>query len=238
MLKSNVFFLLILFLSIFSCNSQPESFSLAPLAFEEKIKNSENVVILDVRTPEEFSNGFIKNAINIDYNNEGFESKINELDTSKTYFVYCLSGGRSGEAATLMRSKGFKKVYELQGGILAWKKDNLALTINSGPDKISLVDNSIQAFETLIDSNQKLLVDFYAPWCGPCRKMAPMMEALKTEYAGKVNILKINIDENEALANSLGIQHIPLFHYYVNGKLIWQKEGILTKKEIVAALEN
>ena len=111
MFKTNVFFLLILSIAVFSCNSQPETFSLAPAAFEEKAKNAENAVILDVRSPEEFSNGFIKNAINIDYNNEGFESKINELDSSKNYFVYCLSGGRSSEAATLMRSKGFKKVY-------------------------------------------------------------------------------------------------------------------------------
>lgn len=87
--------------------------------FIETYNSTQNSVLLDVRTPEEFNAGQIQSAINIDFQNQSFTSEIKKLDTSKTYFVYCRSGNRSGKAISLMKENGFKNIYELQGGILS-----------------------------------------------------------------------------------------------------------------------
>ena len=81
-----------------------------------------NAVVLDVRTEDEFDQGIIPNAINIDiYKGQGFIYKLEELDKSKTYYVYCRSGARSGQACKIMNELGFEKAYNLVGGILAWE---------------------------------------------------------------------------------------------------------------------
>lgn len=85
--------------------------------FLDKYNTTPNAVLMDVRTPDEFSAGHINGAIDVDYDNQSFESEIKKLDISKTYFVYCRSGNRSGKAITIMKTNGIKNIYELQGGI-------------------------------------------------------------------------------------------------------------------------
>lgn len=101
---------------------------LAPKAFSQKIKTTAGAQVVDVRTPEEFSEGYIKGAVNIDWTGDGFEAKVSKLDKNKPAFVYCRSGKRSSAAANKMRSLGFKEVYDLDGGILEWESENLPLT--------------------------------------------------------------------------------------------------------------
>lgn len=86
----------------------------------ELIKNNPGIFILDVRTPEETGQGFIEGAQFADINNPDFPQKIEALDSTKTYIVYCAIGGRSKTAAGYMHSKGFKNVYNLIGGYSAW----------------------------------------------------------------------------------------------------------------------
>jgi rhodanese-related sulfurtransferase len=92
--------------------------SLSPSEFEARIP--EGGVLLDVRTPEEFQTGFIEGATNLDYRADGFEQKLDTLDKSKSYFVYCASGGRSAKAAEIMQAKGFTSIVTLDGGMNAW----------------------------------------------------------------------------------------------------------------------
>nr|WP_321236095.1 rhodanese-like domain-containing protein [uncultured Psychroserpens sp.] len=81
----------------------------------------ENAVILDVRTPEEVALGIIPNAIAIDiYKGQGFIDEIEELDASKTYYVYCRSGARSAQACSVMNQLGFENTYNLIGGFNEW----------------------------------------------------------------------------------------------------------------------
>ena len=89
------------------------------------MKNVEGAIILDVRTPAEVADGIIEGAINIDFRNDDFKSKIDQLDKDGTYFVYCARGGRSRNAADLMKELNFKEVYDLQGGFSQWKADGL-----------------------------------------------------------------------------------------------------------------
>mgnify|MGYP003456462123 FL=1 len=82
----------------------------------------ENAVILDVRTEDEFNEGFIANAINIDiHRGQDFVNEIEALDKSKNYYVYCRSGMRSAKACEIMNQLGFENAYNLIGGITEWE---------------------------------------------------------------------------------------------------------------------
>jgi rhodanese-related sulfurtransferase len=91
--------------------------------FKTNIENK-NVQLVDVRTPEEFKAGHIKNAGNINFYDTDFLTQMNKLDKNKPLYIYCRSGGRSGKAAAKLKEQGFKEVYDLQGGILDWEKNN------------------------------------------------------------------------------------------------------------------
>ena len=89
--------------------------------WKEGISNGKNIEILDVRTPDEYNEGHIPNAKNIDiYKGQGFLDEVNDLDKSKEYYVYCRSGARSGQACAIMQQQGFDKAYNLMGGITEW----------------------------------------------------------------------------------------------------------------------
>ena len=95
---------------------------LAPVGEVSEIVDNppEGLVILDIRTPEEFAAGHIAGAINIDYYASDFEQRLGVLDLDVPYVMYCNSGNRSSNALPLMDSIGFSEVYELDGGIQAW----------------------------------------------------------------------------------------------------------------------
>ena len=77
--------------------------------------------VLDVRTPEEWAEGIIPNAKKMNFHDDDFASQVDHLDKTKPVFVYCKRGGRSASAAEILKEKGFTKVYNLDGGISAWK---------------------------------------------------------------------------------------------------------------------
>ena len=87
--------------------------------FINKFSQTENAVLIDVRTSSEFNSGHIEKAINIDFNNSDFKSEIGKLDKSLTYFIYCRSGNRSGNALQIMKNMGINSIYDLNGGIVS-----------------------------------------------------------------------------------------------------------------------
>ena len=78
------------------------------------------ISIIDVRTPREFTSGHLRGAKNIDMSSRDFNTRIGQLDKSKTYLVYCHVGGRSSRAASVMQNNGFNSLYNLSGGIVKW----------------------------------------------------------------------------------------------------------------------
>lgn len=92
--------------------------------FKDLLDSNENAVLVDVRTAGEFKDGAISGALNIDYYNENFIAKCMELDTNKAIYIYCRSGGRSAAAALKLQEAGFTQIFELQGGIISWKKSS------------------------------------------------------------------------------------------------------------------
>jgi rhodanese-related sulfurtransferase len=91
--------------------------------FNEGIKNSE-VVVIDVRTPEEIADGKIGDAMELNFYDRDFADRLLQLDKEKEYFIYCKSGGRSAKTARLMIQNGFGKVSNLEGGYTDWEKNN------------------------------------------------------------------------------------------------------------------
>jgi rhodanese-related sulfurtransferase len=98
-------------------------------AFEliQKNKGNNNFVIVDVRTPEEFRDGHIEGAVNVDFRSGNFPNEIDRLDKSKTYFVYCRTGNRSYDAVALMGPLGFRSIVRLEGDITGWKGAGLPI---------------------------------------------------------------------------------------------------------------
>lgn len=85
-------------------------------------ENSNNVVIIDVRTPEEFNQEHIEDASNIDFYSDNFKDELNKLDKTRTYVIHCRSGSRSAQALEMMKQLGFREVYNM-GGIIQWKEN-------------------------------------------------------------------------------------------------------------------
>lgn len=83
-----------------------------------KYKNTQNAILIDVRTPIEFDGGHIEGAVNLDYQNPNFINEVKKLDKDKTYFVYCRSGNRSSKSISIMKNYGIKDIYDLKGGII------------------------------------------------------------------------------------------------------------------------
>lgn len=88
----------------------------------------------------------------------------------------------------------------------------------------------------VLESTLPVLVDFWAPWCGPCRMIAPAIEEISQEFAGKVKVVKLNTDENPSTAMNYHIMGIPTLGIFINGKLVDQIVGAYPKSHIVEKL--
>lgn len=88
------------------------------------------------------------------------------------------------------------------------------------------------------EAEMPVLVDFYADWCGPCKAMTPVIEALAEQYAGKIKIGKINVDENQDIAMKYGVMSIPTFIFFKGGKNVSKTVGMQTKKDMINAIET
>ena len=118
-MKKAIYLVLIAFAFV-SCQAQQKGVEkVSPEQFSQKI-NSVNGQLIDVRTPKEYKDGHIQNAVNIHLYDQDFKERINKLDKDKVVYVYCKAGGRSAEAVDIMKTNGFKHIVELDGGADAW----------------------------------------------------------------------------------------------------------------------
>jgi thioredoxin 1 len=207
---------------------------LSATEFAEKLKQLPTAPIIDVRTPGEFSTGHLANALNINWNAGNFESSIAELDKTKTVFVYCYSGSRSNAAVSKMKSMGFKDVYELSGGMIKWRAAGLPETTSNTNLSKGMTK---QQYEQLLISDKLILIDFYAEWCAPCKKMKPFLEEISNEMVDKVKVVQIDADSNKELFKELNITAIPTLQIYKNNKQSWSKTGYTSKEEIMKQLK-
>jgi len=101
---------------------------------------------------------------------------------------------------------------------------------------LELTDETFQ--KEVVDAGVPVLVDFWAPWCGPCRAVSPTIESLAADYQGRVKIAKINVDEQQAIAGALRIQSIPTVALFDGNKVIDAKIGAMPRHEYTAMLDR
>lgn len=94
------------------------------------------------------------------------------------------------------------------------------------------------SFSELIQSDIPILVDFSAEWCGPCKMLAPVLTDLKKKVGDKVKIVKIDIDKNQSLANSLKIQSVPTLIVFQKGESKWRQSGLMTAVQLESVLQK
>ena len=219
-MKSNSLYKLYLLGAFLALNFSVFAQNLPVESFEKKLQETSNAFLLDVRTSGEFGGGHLPKATNIDFRSPDFASKIKDLPKDKPVFVYCLSGGRSAQAAEMLRKEGFQ-VTELQGGYLKWTTKLKPL---EGVPSVSHDQAwDLSAFGKLIQGENAVVVDFYAKWCAPCLKMMPTVDKLSNDYKGKVTVLKVEADGNQAVLQKYEIDEIPSFLVFQKGKLLQTK---------------
>ena len=213
---------------IFSCNGQTSknSKTIDAKTFAEKIKTTENPQILDVRTPEEFESEHIENAKNINWLGDSFMKDAKNLDKTKPVFIYCKSGGRSSKATQKLEELGFTSIYELDGGYLKWEAAGL-----SKPSE-KVIGLNLKQYNELLNSDKKVLIDFYAEWCAPCKKMTPYLSKMQKEWSDKVVIIRLNADENKTLMREMKIDVLPTLILYENKEIKWKHSGYISEEEL------
>jgi thioredoxin 1 len=218
----NKIFLIGFWLICISCQSTSQSISTIKVNEFEKRMTAPDVQLVDVRTADEYDGGHLPNAKNMDVNEDEFATQIKTLDKTKPIFVYCLSGGRSKAAAKEMAAAGLTNITNMDGGVMAWR----AATKSLVTDK-PIVNNSMSmaAYKALITKDKPVLVEFYAPWCGPCKILKPQVEKIGKEQKDNMYVQFVDVDEHKQLADELKIKSIPILMYYDNGNKKWEIVG-------------
>ncbi len=213
---------------IVSCNGQSSKNIkiIDPVSFTKEIENTSNAQILDVRTPEEFVTEHLQKAENVNWLSADFATNTTKYDKSKPVFVYCKSGRRSHQAAEKLAELGFTTIIEMEGGIVNWAAEGL-----SKPTE-KRVGITQKEFNNLLESDKKILVDFYAEWCAPCKKMTPYLLKMEKEMADKVVIIRLDADKNKSILAEMKISELPTLLLYKNKQLKWQHSGYINETDL------
>jgi thioredoxin len=229
-MKFNFISLLLLSFLFISCHGQTYNAvnTIDVKSFAEKLKTNENPQLLDVRTPEEYSVEHIGNAKNVNWNGDDFVAKVNSYDKSKPIFVYCKVGGRSAQAANKLAELGFKEIYNLNGGIMKWNAEN---NVNAMPST-KIIGICDQEYGELIRSSDRVMIDFNAKWCAPCKKMNPYILKFQTEMKDKIKIVQLDADENKTIVEQLKLDALPTIIIYEKGKEVWRNVGYISEEDL------
>jgi len=95
-------------------------------------------------------------------------------------------------------------------------------------------------FSQLINSDELVLVDFYATWCGPCQTMAPILKDVKESLGDKLKIIKVDVDKNQALMSTpqFQVRGVPTLMLFRNGKMLWRQSGIIPKNDLIKTIQS
>jgi rhodanese-related sulfurtransferase len=226
--------LLFLTTTIMSCaqnnpNKSSIELTISSTAFSAAVKQP-GAQILDVRTAGEYQSGHIANALQANWlDPKEFKNRTQYLDKSKIIYIYCQSGGRSASAQAALMEAGFK-VVNLEGGISNWRMQQMPVEGAGNAVQMRVVD-----FEKLLQSNQYVLVDIGAVWCPPCRKMQPVMDALKQTPPKPFYFLAVDGGQDMDVMKLVKADDLPTFILYKNGVEVWRKVGVAPKDDFVKA---
>jgi thioredoxin len=199
---------------------------------------SPDALLLDVRTPGEYSRGHIQGSTNINISDPEFSSKVNMLQKDKTILVYCLSGSRSDAAAAYLSRQGFKKIYSLNRGIMTWSRQGFPLEQSSQTIASKATSYTEQDFSKLLKDNKLVLVDFNAVWCAPCKQMNPVVDKISAEFKGKARVEKVDVEANKTITTAYQVQSIPGFVLFKDGKKVWSHNGIISYEDLSGVIKK
>ena len=91
-------------------------------------------------------------------------------------------------------------------------------------------------FDTIINSEKPVLIDFFATWCGPCKMLGPILKDVKDNLGDRISIIKIDVDKNQQIASKYQVRGVPTMILYQQGKQLWRQSGVLTKDEIIKVI--
>ena len=197
-----------------------------------------NMILLDVRTPDEYSRGHIQGSTLIDISDRNFASKVSLLQKDKTILIYCLSGSRSDAAAGYMTRQGFKKIYTLQYGIMTWNRQGFPLEQSNEMVASAGTTYTEQSFGKLLKDNKLVLVDFHAVWCAPCKAMSPVIDQVSAEFKGKAKVEKVDIEANKVITTAYQVQTIPGFVLFKDGKKVWSYNGVISYADLSGVIKK
>ena len=201
------------------------------------LAKEKNGILLDVRTPGEVAAAHVAGASVIDIGDPQFRRKVGLMQKDRPVFVYCASGSRSRSAVNQMKGLGFTQLYNLKGGLMAWKRAGLPLERGSvtGAKKASLQPT---AFDAEVQSSPLVLVSFQTEWCAPCRKLAPIVDDVAAGFGGKLKLLRVDVDASEALAAREKVEGVPVLALYQDGKQSWRHQGEISREALEAKLRE
>jgi rhodanese-related sulfurtransferase len=223
---------LVFMLSLFFCCAGYAQEGLSSTEFEKRI-NTAHPQILDVRTASEYQSGHLKNSLQADWlMMEQFADRVKYLDKTKPLLVYCASGMRSAAAAKWLLDNGFVDVKNLKSGLISWKQEGKPLEAENNKAQLS-----ISKYKELVSSGDKVLVDFGAEWCPPCKKMEPVLKQLQTEMPAQFKLVKVDGGIDMEVMKEQKVESLPVFIIYKNGKEVWRKQGAVELSELKAKLK-
>ncbi len=127
------------------------------------------------------------------------------------------------------------RISELRHGLLRNHRNAFSLSLMANSNVIELTSAN---FEAVANSGQPVLIDFWAPWCGPCRMLGPVVDEIATLKSGVAKVCKVNVDEEADLAAKFRVTSIPLLVFIKNGQVVAQKVGVQSKSGIIEQLES
>ena len=225
------FLVLALYLTV-ACGSQAQTSALPPAKFQQQLSTL-HPQLLDVRTAGEYQQGHLENVLQADWTNRAeFAERVKYLDKNKPLFVYCASGGRSGQAAEWLAGQGFSQVVNLSGGMIAWKQAGLPVVSAGDTRQLSTAE-----YDRLIHSAPVVLVDFGAEWCPPCKKMEPVLASLQKEMGNTFTLIKVDGGRDTDLMKANGVTALPVFIVYKNGQAVYRGDGVQDKATLQKYLQ-
>lgn len=204
----------------------------------KELMAASDAIILDVRTPQEYTRGNIKGSTLINIADPEFVTKISLLQKNKTILIYCLSGSRSPVAANYMAKIGFQKIYNLQRGLMEWNQQGYAIEQSSQVVASTSTAFTEQSFSKLLQANKLVLVDFHAVWCAPCKAMNPVIDKVSADFKGKAKVEKVDVENNKLITAAYQVQTVPGFVLFKEGKKVWSHSGTISYDDLAVVIKK
>ncbi len=222
---------------IISCSNSQEIKHVDSKTFSTLIEKG-NGIILDVRTPQEFSRGHIENSTLISTSDPKFIEKVSLLQKEKPIYIYCLTGSRSRAVANYLTANGYTEVYNLNRGLMEWQQYGFPLRQKGYSIASESKTYNQSEFNKILSSSNLVLIDFHATWCAPCKKMAPVIDEVEKKYSGKASVKKIDVEVNKILQTAYNIESIPGLVLFKNGKEVWKYTGLISFTELSQVIDQ